>query len=195
LPNGGRKSFRVNTPIYIARNSTLFLDRDGVINQRLIGDYVKRPEELILLPEVGKAIFLLNQWFRKIVLVTNQQGIGKGLMTVEDLNNIHEAMRKELVQQGAVIHEIQFCPDLADQLHNCRKPDCAMALAAQAKDPDIDFSNSVMVGDMPSDIKFGNQLGMTTVWIGPPAQKNTLSATPDAVYPSLIAFAYAIRYS
>lgn len=184
----------MNTPFYIARNSTLFLDRDGVINQRLIGDYVKRPEELILLPEVGKAIFLLNQWFRKIVLVTNQQGIGKGLMTVEDLNNIHEAMRKELVQQGAVIHEIQFCPDLADQQPNCRKPDGAMALAAQAKDPDIDFSNSVMVGDMPSDIEFGKNLGMQTVWIGLLSEKETLSIVPDAIYPSLIDFAHAIRY-
>lgn len=194
MPNSGRKSFWVNTPLYIARNSTLFLDRDGVINQRLIGDYVKRPEELILLPEVGKAIFLLNQWFRKIVLVTNQQGIGKGLMTVEDLNNIHEALRKQLVQRGAVIHDIQYCPDLADQQPNCRKPNGAMALAAQAKDPDIDFKRSVMVGDMPSDIEFGNRLGMTTVLISN-NYKGFPFGRPDYIFSSLLQFAWAIRFS
>lgn len=179
------------SPFYIDRGATLFLDRDGVINKRIIGGYVRFPEELKLLPGVDRAIFLLGLWFERIIVVTNQQGIGKGLMTVEELNLVHGVLRKELVQRAAVIHEIHYCPDLANKIPNCRKPHPAMAFAAQVNDPAIDFSKSVMVGDTPSDIEFGKRLGMQTVYIGSDYPES--KTLPNAVFPSLLEWTWSLK--
>ena len=76
----------------IDKSWSLFLDRDGVINTRLVDDYVKCWEDFEFLPGVLEAIKCFNKLFSTIVVVTNQQGIGKGLMKVETLNNIHKKM-------------------------------------------------------------------------------------------------------
>ncbi|MNJ86036.1 D-glycero-alpha-D-manno-heptose-1,7-bisphosphate 7-phosphatase [compost metagenome] len=151
---------------YVDASWTLFLDRDGVINERLIDDYVKDPNEFSLLPGVAKAIAKANKLFGRVVVVTNQQGIGKGLMTERNLLDIHSYCSELLKAENAGIDQYYFAPNLASDNSPLRKPGSGMALLAKAEFPQIDFEKSIMVGDSGSDIEFGRKLGMKTVFIG-----------------------------
>lgn len=144
---------------------TLFLDRDGVINKRIPDDYVKRREEFELLPGVARGIAQANRLFSRVVVVTNQQGIGKGLMTERNLLDVHDYCSELLKEEGAFIDAYYFAPNLASENSLLRKPGPGMALLAQTAFPEIDFQRSVMVGDSDSDIEFGRKLGMKTVFI------------------------------
>lgn len=145
--------------------NALFLDRDGTLNERLPGAYVRTWEEFRFLPGVLDALRILSGHFERIVIVTNQQGIGKEVMTVEELEAVHARMLQEIAHAGGRIDGVYFCPDLATVAGNCRKPGPAMALRAKTDFPEIDFSQSVMVGDSAEDIAFGHRLGMYTVLI------------------------------
>lgn len=145
---------------------TLFLDRDDVINKGKHGDYIRTPEEFEFLPGVVETLSSLRSQFGRIVVVTNQQGIGKGLMTTADLNVIHMKMQAELKTHGVTIDGIYHCPELTMDMPIGRKPMPGMALQAWYDYPEICFSRSVMVGDSDSDIHFGHRLGMYTVKIG-----------------------------
>jgi histidinol-phosphate phosphatase family protein len=139
---------------------TLFLDRDGVINKKRDNDYVKSWEEFEFLPDVLSALRFIGNFFGTIVIVTNQQGIGKELMTKEDIKDIHGKMMDEIEAAGGRIDRIYYCPDLADEESPCRKPEIGMALWAKRDFPEIDFKKTIMVGDSPSDLKFGINKGM-----------------------------------
>ncbi len=167
----------------------LFLDRDGVINRRLPGAYVARPDEFELLPGVGEAIRDFNRWFERVVVVTNQQGIGKGLMLEEDLEQVHRFFRAKLDKAGAWVDGIYYCPHLSGAGCNCRKP--ASGLAEQARDefPEIDFSQSLMVGDSPSDMVFGKNLGMQVAWISSRVEGTEPPFPPDQSFPDLASLA------
>jgi histidinol-phosphate phosphatase family protein len=146
---------------------TLFLDRDGVINHRIMDDYVKTIEEFIFLDEAPDAIVHFSKIFGRIVVVTNQQGIGKGLMSESNLSVVHTYMIQEIEKLGGRIDAVYFAPQLAKENSAMRKPGSGMALKAKSEFPEIDFSKSVMVGDSDSDIEFGKRLGMITVKISP----------------------------
>ncbi len=148
------------------QNWTLFLDRDGVINVRLMADYVKTPEEFELLPGVASAIEKANSIFGKIVVVTNQQGIGKGIMTERNLSDIHAYCDKLLAETNGKIDAYYFAPALSNENNELRKPNTGMAQLAKQQFPQIEFSKSVLVGDSDSDIEFGKRLNMYTVFIG-----------------------------
>jgi D-glycero-D-manno-heptose 1,7-bisphosphate phosphatase len=145
---------------------TLFLDRDGVINERIIDDYVMDPKDLILTPNLIQALVVFTQHFNKIFVVSNQQCVGKGLCNLETIENVHGALNDILLKEKILISEFLVCPHKATDNCHCRKPKSGLALQAQSKYPDIDFLKSVMVGDMLSDMKFGKNLGMTTIYVG-----------------------------
>ncbi len=149
----------------IDKSWTLFLDRDGVINHRIVDDYVKIPAEFKFLPNAQNAIKICKKFFGKIFIVTNQQGIGKGLMTVGQLEKVHAKMLNKISKAGGRIDQIYFCPELADSNHPDRKPEIGMAIKAQNEFPEIDFSKSIMIGDSRSDMEFGRNAGMKTVFI------------------------------
>ena len=144
---------------------TLFLDRDGVINRRLKDDYVKNWGEFEFMTGVLDVWPRLAALFGRIIVVTNQQGIGKGLMSVEQLDLIHARMKAAVEKAGGRIDLILYCPDLSSKVPNCRKPNPAMGHQAKEYFPEIDFKKSVMVGDSITDIQFGENLGMKTVWV------------------------------
>lgn len=144
---------------------TLFLDRDGVINYRWKGDYVKKWPDFKFLDGVLEAIAQFSSQFNKIVVVTNQQGVGKGLMTQEALDAIHNRMVQEIETAGGRIDAVYACTTLNSDLNNCRKPKPDMGHWAKEQFPEIDFKKSIMVGDSITDIQFGENLGMTTVWV------------------------------
>ncbi len=144
---------------------TLFLDRDGVINERKMGGYIESIDEFKFLPDVLSSIVELSQYFKYVFVVTNQQGIGKGIMTECNLLDIHNYMMETVRNEGGAISNCYFAPQLKSENSDMRKPNSGMALKAQAEFPSIDFSKSIMVGDSDSDIVFGTNLGMKTVRI------------------------------
>ncbi|MFK8104387.1 MAG: D-glycero-alpha-D-manno-heptose-1,7-bisphosphate 7-phosphatase [Saprospiraceae bacterium] len=146
-------------------NWTLFLDRDGVINERLPGAYIADWRDFQFTAKAIDAIARCRSYFRRIVIVTNQQGIGKGIMSFDELSNLHQAMLEEIQAGGGQIDGIYTCPDLASTNSVNRKPNPGMAYQAQKDFPEINFKRSVMVGDSISDIQFGKRLGMYTVLI------------------------------
>ena len=85
---------------YLKKCDTLFLDRDGVINQWLPGDYVKRWDEFHFIPDFLDSVKEWNVFFKRIFVVTNQRGVGRGLMSREDLDEIHCRMVREIVERG-----------------------------------------------------------------------------------------------
>lgn len=144
---------------------TLFLDRDGVINQKLENDYVKKIKEFKFIDGVEQAILQFNQLFQRTVVVTNQQGIGKKIMTHQDLKVVHDFMEDSLLKVGAKLDRVYFCPELAHKNAACRKPNIGMAIQAKEDFPEIEFSKSIIVGDSISDIEMGKNAGMKTVYI------------------------------
>ncbi len=151
---------------------TLFLDRDGVINKKLDNDYVKHWMEFAFVDGVVHALKKFNSLFGKIVVVTNQQGIGKGIYRLEDLELIHKNMLYEINYFGGRIDKVYFSPYLASENHPTRKPGIGMALKAQKDFPEIDFSKSIIVGDSKSDMEFGRNAGMKTVYISAETTNN-----------------------
>lgn len=145
---------------------SLFLDRDGVINKRIDDDYVKSLGEFHFIEGTLEALELVEQMFETIVVVTNQQGIGKGLMTLKALHEIHQHMTREVHEFGGRIDKVYFCPALASENAACRKPNTGMGLQAQKDFPEIDFAKSIMIGDSESDMEFGERLGMKCVKVG-----------------------------
>lgn len=145
--------------------TALFLDRDGVINERPGDGYVTRWADFHFLPGVLQALQLARSLFSRIIIVTNQQGVGKGLMTATMLNEIHRKMMAEIVEAGGRVDAIYYCTALAGSGHPGRKPAIGMAMQAKADFPDIEFAQSIMVGDTLRDLQFGRNAGMQTVWV------------------------------
>jgi len=152
------------TDIDVSAVDTLFLDRDGVINKLRPGDYVKNWDEFEFLPDVFNALALWNETITNIIIVTNQRGIGRGLMTEQDLEDIHRRMSAEIGSNGGRIDKIYYCAAVDENDFN-RKPNIGMALQAKQDFPDIDFDKSLMIGDSESDMKFAKNAGMNGILV------------------------------
>ena len=150
--------------------SALFLDRDGVINVRIPGGYVSHPADFQWMPGNPEAIAKLQPFFNYLIIVTNQQGVGKQIMSSTDLEAVHAHMKTGLSAIGVRLDAIYACTDLKSQPDNCRKPSPKMGYMAQSDFPEIDFTQSVMVGDALSDLQFGQALGMQNVWVAGKAE-------------------------
>lgn len=172
---------------------TLFLDRDGVINNELPGTYVKSLDEFLFSPGSLESFPLLASRFGKIVVVSNQRGIGRGLMTEQDLHTIHAEMKVRIEAAGGRIDATFHCPGVEAKTF-CRKPNPGMALKAKDQVPDIDFKRSIMVGNKRSDMQFGRACGMFTLFVTTTNEANCLhKGEADLVFPSLLHFAQALQ--
>jgi D-glycero-D-manno-heptose 1,7-bisphosphate phosphatase len=170
---------------------TLFLDRDGVLNHQKEGSYILTWDEFIFYDGVLKAMQFFASQFKYIFIVTNQRGVGKGLMTEKELQQIHANMQKSIELAGGRIDGIYYCTELESAF---RKPAPGMALQAQKDFPDIDFNKSIMVGNSMSDMEFGRNIGAATVFVtttNPSVDK--ADERMDAVYNSLENFAAALQ--
>jgi D-glycero-alpha-D-manno-heptose 1-phosphate guanylyltransferase len=155
-------------------NWTLFLDRDGVINQERANDYVQHWEQFIFNSGVLHTFKTLSDHFGRVFVVSNQRGVGRGIMTEAALQSIHLEMQREVAIVGGRIDKIYYCTDVdAKSFH--RKPNPGMALQAKKDFDAIDFSKSIMVGNKPSDMRFGRAAGMFTVFV--------TTTNPDQAYP------------
>ena len=142
---------------------TLFLDRDGVINVKIDNEYIVKYSDFEFIPGALLAIQKLSSIFKRIIIVTNQQGIGKKLMTEQDLLYLHEKMLIEIEQVGGKIDRIYYCPHLASANCECRKPKSGMIIQAIEDFPSIDSKFSYLIGDSDSDIEAGKQEHLHTV--------------------------------
>jgi D-glycero-D-manno-heptose 1,7-bisphosphate phosphatase len=170
---------------------TLFLDRDGVINTRIPGDYIQSREKFIFENGALEAITLLSRTFKYIIVVTNQAGIAKGRMSSNDVQDIHKYMQEEIEKAGGRIDGVYFCPHFANANCSCRKPQIGMAEQAKKDFPDLQYKDAWMVGDSGSDIYFGQRLGINTALIAGKTEENEAlsSMVVTARFDSLLAFA------
>jgi D-glycero-D-manno-heptose 1,7-bisphosphate phosphatase len=143
-------------------NKAVFLDRDGVINRKAPEDqYVTTWEEMHFLPDVSKAISLLNRAGLRVIVVSNQRCVAKGLMSAAALESMHQRMLAELAAEGAKIDEIYYCPHEKYPPCSCRKPAAGLLLSA-ARAHDVDLSASWMIGDSEADVQAGKRAGCRT---------------------------------
>lgn len=138
---------------------TLLLDRDGTVNVHLVGDYVKRWEEFEFIPGVLEIMPKLAQHFKHIFIVTNQRGVGKGIMTEADLADIHKHMVKEIGKAGGRIDGIYYCTSLTEEDVR-RKPGRGMWDDIQRDHPDVTKERTLMVGDGDVDEEFACNCGI-----------------------------------
>ena len=142
---------------------TLFLDRDGVINVKLEERYVRNSNEFEFMQGAVFAISKLTKIFKRILIVTNQQGIGKGIMTEDDLNLVHSFMNSEIGKLNGKIDKVYFCPHLVREKCACRKPNPGMIQQAKLDFPEINFENSYLVGDSLSDLEAGERMNLLAI--------------------------------
>ncbi len=155
---------RASEEALLSGASTLFLDRDGVVNRHLPGDYVRSWSMFAFLPGVLEEFPKWARSFNRIVMVTNQRGVGKGLMSDEDLADIHSRMQKEIEAAGGRLDAIFACTSLSED-DPSRKPNTGMFESAAALFPDIEARDSVMIGDSASDAEFASRCGMRFILV------------------------------
>jgi len=145
------------------KNRVIFLDRDGVINENR-DDYVKSKNEFIFLPRVFTAIRKLNQMGYQLIIITNQSAINRGIITKEQLNDIHKFMLNELEKHSCKVTKIYFCPHKPNENCFCRKPKTGLIIKA-INEFGIDISESWLIGDKESDIQAANKLGLRSILV------------------------------
>ena len=141
---------------------TLFMDRDGVINRWLPGDYVRSWDQFVFLPGILESLRKWASHFKHIILVSNQRGVGKGRFTQEQLDAVHARMLDEIRKAGGRIDAIYTCTELEED-HPMRKPQTGMFAAACRDYPDIAPERCVMLGDSDYDRLFAANCGMPFV--------------------------------
>jgi len=148
----------------------VFLDRDGTLVRDV--HFCRSVEDLQLLPGAPLAIRILNDVGFKVVVITNQSGVGRGYLTVETLADIHKKLREELGRGGAALDAIYYCPHTPGEGCKCRKPRPGMFVAA-IRDLGLDPAASYAVGDRERDLDPGRALGVKTVLVSSgPAEKD-----------------------
>jgi histidinol-phosphate phosphatase family protein len=169
------------------RDRVVFLDRDGVINELAPDNgYVTRWEEFRFLSSALEAIRRLTENGYRVVVVSNQSCIGRGLVTHEDIRQIHRLMEEKIAESGGKVEAIYYCPHKPGDECSCRKPRPGMFLAAM-EDLGVDLVQSVFVGDSVSDLLAADKIHATSILVrtghGTQAEEQL---GPGVVEPTLI---------
>lgn len=170
-------------------NRAVFLDRDGTVAKDV--SYCSRPEDFKLFLWTARAVKQLKGHGFKVIVVTNQSGVGRGYFTEETLIKIHNKMKKELAKEGAFVDGIYYCPHHPDDKCDCRKPKPGLIIWA-AQENDIDLERSFVVGDLPFDIGLGKAAGTNTILVGHSPSDEAIALESDAIVPDLQAATQAI---
>ncbi|MEI6745106.1 MAG: D-glycero-beta-D-manno-heptose 1,7-bisphosphate 7-phosphatase [Methylococcaceae bacterium] len=155
----------------------ILLDRDGVINHDS-DEFIKSLEEWLPLENSLQAIALLNQHDYKVVVITNQSGLARGLFDEKTLNLIHQKMRDELVKVGGKIEAVYFCPHQANDSCECRKPKAGLLLNFAA-DYNVDLSQIYFIGDSLRDIQAAQNAGAKPILVKTGNGTKTLQQNPN----------------
>ncbi len=170
---------------------TIFFDRDGTLI--IDRDYLNDPDQISYLPGTFEALRLLNDAGFQFVLVTNQSGVARGLISLESLAEIHRRIEAELAKHGFSFKRIYFAPHAADSNHPWRKPNPGMLHAAHQDLGGVDFARSWMIGDRMSDVEAGHRAGCKTVLLaGAETPADSKFAAPTIFAPNLLVAALEI---
>ena len=150
----------------------VFLDRDGVINRRLDNDYVKSWSEFEFLPGVFEALQILNNSGYSLILVSNQAGVAKGLMSITDLRSIDTQMKQELIEHDVYLLNSYYCRHRDEDGCLCRKPQSGLFFQA-CDDYNLDLHNAWIVGDSECDIQAGHETGCRGILLTPSPVKTS----------------------
>ena len=184
----------------------MFLDRDGTINADV--GYLGDPAGLVMLPGAIAGIQAFNRAGWRVIVISNQSGVGRGYFDEAALAAIHDRLIAELAEAGAQLDGIYYCPHQPDAGCECRKPALGLLLQAQ-REHGIDLGRSWVIGDRPSDIELGRRAGCRTALVLPEAAgpgkgagagnariegmvAGAISIVPDCIIPDLAAAAAAI---
>ncbi len=172
---------------------TVFFDRDGtlIVNQHYLND----PELIVYLPHCMEALTLLRDNGFQFVMVTNQSGIAKGIVQVENMHEIHRRMIAKFREHGIEFAGIYFSPHASDSNHEMRKPNAGMLLQA-GRELGVDFSKSWMVGDNMSDVEAGHRAGCRAVLLaGGDLSRDSKFAKPEVEADDLMTAAQRMIHS
>jgi D-glycero-D-manno-heptose 1,7-bisphosphate phosphatase len=167
----------------------IFLDRDGTII--VDKNYLNDPNQVEFLPQAVEALKELQTMGYKLIVVTNQSGIARGIVSEENLHKIHRRINEFLLPQGITIDAYYFSPHAADSDHPTRKPNPGMIEQA-IKDHKVNRAKSWMIGDRMSDVQAGHNAKMRTVLLST-AQANVTSPEPDLACDTLLDFVEYLR--
>lgn len=173
---------------------TIFLDRDGVISIFTPNDYIKNWGEFAFIDDAIDGLKLLYKNGYRLVIISNQSGINKGLFTIEDLEDITENMENALKKEGVELAGVYYCIHTADENCECRKPKAGLFKKAEEEIGNIDFSETYFIGDSDIDIIAGKNIGARTVLVLTGKTKSaeeteTWEIKPDFIFDSLKAAA------
>lgn len=177
----------------IDRTWTLFIDRDGVINHEKLDDYIHTWDEFRFYDAVLDAMRIFKAVFNRVIVITNQRGVGKGITKLDDLHTIHYNMEQAIEQAGGHLDAVYYCTELNND-NPYRKPNPGMGLDAVKQFPEIDLRKTIMVGNTISDMEFGRNLGAYTVFL--PTTRPEVDIHDkriDLHFESLYAFAQALE--
>ncbi|MGK7933107.1 MAG: D-glycero-alpha-D-manno-heptose-1,7-bisphosphate 7-phosphatase [Microcystaceae cyanobacterium] len=149
-----------NDNAYTHHQKALFLDRDGVLIEYI--PYLGRPEQVKLPLNAGIALKQWQDQGYKLIIITNQSGIGRGYFSLEDVKAIHQRVRDDYAKYGVFFTDIMICPHHPEEGCLCRKPSPYLLLKA-AKHHKIDISQSFFIGDAPSDLECAIKAGCQPV--------------------------------
>jgi len=168
-------------------SSAVFIDRDGTIMQD--ADYCSDPQQVKIFPRVAEALRRLKSKGFKVIIITNQSGIGRGFFTVEQ----YRAVEAEVLRQlgDGLIDATYFCPDVPGQHSTCRKPAPGMIVEA-TREHQIDLARSFLIGDKEIDAECGRNVGMRTIRVRTGFDRETAGSMADWVAEDLPAAAEII---
>jgi D-glycero-D-manno-heptose 1,7-bisphosphate phosphatase len=152
-----------SSPYAMTPLDAVFLDRDGTINVKAPeGSYICSPAQLRLLPHAGEAVRALNDAGVPVLVVTNQQGVASGRMSLADVHHVHEALQDRLRRFGAMVDGFYVCPH-ASGTCGCRKPAPGLFLQAGREHPRLRFDHTVMIGDAETDVQAATAAGIPAI--------------------------------
>ncbi len=183
MKHGCNESQTSQVLVTMIKSRAIFLDRDGVINEDS-ESFITHPDQVKIFPTVSQSIRSLREIGFHIIVVSNQSGVGRGLLSEETLADINGKIRDELDREGAKLDAMYYCPHLPTDGCSCRKPRNGMLVQA-SQDFGIDLSESYMIGDKPSDIACGESSGCTTI-LTLSGQSKGFDKSKFIVYPDFI---------
>jgi D-glycero-D-manno-heptose 1,7-bisphosphate phosphatase len=161
-----------------AADKVVILDRDGTIV--VDKQYLSNPADLQLLPGAAEGLRWWSEHGYRLVVITNQSGVGRGMFSLERLNEVHGRFREIIGEVGARIDQIYYCPHTPEADCACRKPRVQLLVRA-ASELGFDASRAIVVGDKSSDVEFGRRVGATTVLIASKVPVTDGQSAPDHV--------------
>ncbi|MFA6571995.1 MAG: HAD-IIIA family hydrolase [Bacteroidota bacterium] len=166
------------------KNKAVFFDRDGIVNYRLVGDYVTSIEEFKFIDDFLLFYSSIKKKGYLGILVKNQEGIGKGILSEENLEQVHTFLQSKMLElTGYNFDDIFYCSDLAESNSPRRKPNPGMIFEAIEK-WNIEPRNSWMIGDSPTDVIAGKRAGLNTILVNIHNKKDVPEA--EQVFPNLL---------